>query len=226
MICGRLTECEHICRNLLKHYIGCALVDFHNDVTVYINDVINVTTPHTCDFSDATCTEDSACTICGAAGADKATGHTDVADSNGICDVCGQNVNVVIETATISFADKANRTEYSTSLQVWEQNGIKVTNNKAASSSNVGDYANPARFYKGSEVIIEKAGMTKIVIDCSGLETKYNVWVASIGTISGATVTAVDSTVVIEFDAPVDSFTIAKTSAQARAASITVTYQA
>jgi len=72
----------------------------------------------------------------------------------------------VEEEATISFADAANRTEFDASVQVWEQNGITVTNNKA-SGSNIADYANPARFYKNSELIIAYPGMTKIVIACN-----------------------------------------------------------
>ena len=77
-------------------------------------------------------------------------------------------------TATISFADKAQRTEYSTSKQVWEQNGIVVTNEKASSTSNVGDYSNPARFYKSSKVTIKcnLGNITKIEISGCG-ENKY-----------------------------------------------------
>lgn len=60
-------------------------------------------------------------------------------------------------TASLSFADKAQRTSYSTSQQVWEQNGIKLTGEKAASTTNVGDYANPARFYANSSVSVEVA---------------------------------------------------------------------
>ena len=56
------------------------------------------------------------------------------------------------ETATLSFANKAQRTSLSTSKQVWEQNGIKLTNDKGSSTSNVADYANPARFYKSSKI--------------------------------------------------------------------------
>ena len=48
--------------------------------------------------------------------------------------------------AVISFADVANRTAFSTESQVWEQNGIKVTNNKASATSNIADYSNPVRF--------------------------------------------------------------------------------
>ena len=79
-------------------------------------------------------------------------------------------------SAKIDFTDKANRTAYSTEQQVWEQNGIVVTNDKGASTSNVGDYGGdgyPARFYKSSTVMIEYPGMTKIVIDCGNLEAKY-----------------------------------------------------
>jgi len=69
------------------------------------------------------------------------------------------------ESATISFADVANRTSFSTECQVWEQNGIKVTNNKGASTSNVADYSNPVRFYKSSNLLIETTNnMSKIVI--------------------------------------------------------------
>ena len=56
--------------------------------------------------------------------------------------------------ATITFDNKTKRTEYSTTKQVWEENGIKVTNNKASSSSNVADYAKPARFYASSLTLL------------------------------------------------------------------------
>ena len=117
--------------------------------------------------------------------------------------------------ATISFTDKANRTSYSTSEQVWEQNGIVVTNNKGASTSNVGDYANPGRFYKSSNVTIEAPGeIVSISIDCKGLESKY---VTPWGT-------AVDGIVTITLDGTSKTYSINNLSAQARAYSMTVTY--
>ena len=68
-----------------------------------------------------------------------------------------------VVTATLTFDDKAKRTEYSTSIQVWEENGIKLTNAKESATTNVGDYANPARFYKNSTITIEAPGyITKI----------------------------------------------------------------
>ncbi len=120
------------------------------------------------------------------------------------------------ETATIYFNDVANRTEFDTSHQVWEQNGITVTNNKGASTSNVADYANPARFYKSSEVIIEASGkIVSISVDCNGLDEKYvSPWG---GTVENGVVT-------ISLDGTSESYTIASLSAQARAYSITVTY--
>ena len=111
---------------------------------------------------------------------------------------------------TISFADKANRTVFTTEQQVWAQNGITVTNDKAKSTTNVGDYANPARFYAHSNIKIEYEGeFTKIVISTnsknfSSLE------------IVGAKVTIDGSTCTIEFEAPVSSVVIEDLAAQVR----------
>jgi len=121
-------------------------------------------------------------------------------------------------SATISFANKAQRTVFNTSQQVWVQNGITVTNNKAASSSNVADYANPARFYASSQLIVECKGMTKIIFTC-GSASYAN---ALKNSISGATVTVSGSVVTVVLPAAADSFTVAKLSAQVRVASIEV----
>ncbi len=124
-------------------------------------------------------------------------------------------------SATIIFdADKANRTEFSASIQVWEQDGIKLTNNKGASTSNVGDYSAPARFYKNSDVTIEYPGMTKIEIDVASVPVKnQNAWVNSNTT--GTAVLSGDI-ITITFDAPIDSYYVKLTDNQARANSITV----
>ena len=123
--------------------------------------------------------------------------------------------------ATITFdADKSQRTSYSTSQQVWENDGLKLTNNKASSTTNVGDYSNPGRFYKSSEVIIEYPNMTSLVIDCTGLDAKYVVWENSLND-SNATAKTENQITTITFATPVDSVTFASMSAQARAVSIT-----
>lgn len=120
-------------------------------------------------------------------------------------------------TATISFADKANRTAYSADQQIWVQNGITVTNDKGESTSNVGDYANPGRFYKSSTFKIEYPGMTKIEIDCTGLDAKHvKAWTDSF---EGATENG--GIVTVEFAQAVDSASV-KMAAQGRANSITV----
>ncbi len=128
-------------------------------------------------------------------------------------------------TATIDFTDKANRTHYSTEQQIWEQNGIIITNDKGASTSNVGDYGGegyPARFYKSSTVKIEYPGMTKLVIDCSSLDAKYvNGWKDSI-TDANATGTVDGNIVTIVFAEAVDSFIWETMSAQSRAYNIAV----
>ena len=53
--------------------------------------------------------------------------------------------SVQAEEATLSFADKAQRTSFSTTQQVWAQDGITFTNNKASSTNSVADYAKPVR---------------------------------------------------------------------------------
>ncbi|MBO5401998.1 MAG: dockerin type I repeat-containing protein [Clostridia bacterium] len=127
-------------------------------------------------------------------------------------------------SATISFANTANRTAFSTSEQVWEQNGITVTNTKTATSSDVADYVAPVRFYKNSIVKIDYAGMTKIEIDCAGIADKnINAWVNSCND-ANATATREDSVVTIVFAEAVDSFTITLTDNQARANAMTVYY--
>ncbi|MBQ5816560.1 MAG: hypothetical protein IIW33_03760 [Oscillospiraceae bacterium] len=103
-------------------------------------------------------------------------------------------------TATISFANTAQRTEYTTSKQVWEQNGITVTNDKASSSSSVGNYSNPARFYKGSKVTIEYPNMTKIEI--TSTSSDYATPWSSSFTDSNATATVSGTKVTITFKKP------------------------
>lgn len=125
-------------------------------------------------------------------------------------------------TASLSFADKAQRTSYSISQQVWEQNGIKLTGKKAESSTSVGDYANPARFYASSSIEIEVAEgctISKIVFTTAG--SSYATPLKdSIG--SGATVSGSDVTYVPTSES--NSFVIAKLTKQVQMKSLSVTY--
>ena len=147
-----------------------------------------------------------------------AKGHNYV---DNVCSACGAVKSTgAQQQVTISFADLANRTEFSTSKQVWEQNGITVTNNKSSSQNDVANYKDPARFYMGSEVIIEYPGITKLEINCKGLEDRYvNGW---LNAPSGASATNNDGVVTVIFSTPVNSVVYSNLSAQSRAYDITV----
>ena len=118
---------------------------------------------------------------------------------------------------TISFASTAHRVSQDANSQVWQNEDITFTNAKASSSNNVANYSNPARFYQNSSVTIEAPGVIKkIEIDCSGLDNKY---------ITPWGGTATNKIVTITLDGTSNTYTISKLSAQARAYSITVTYE-
>ena len=124
--------------------------------------------------------------------------------------------------AVISFADVANRTAFSAESQVWEQNGIKVTNNKASATSDVADYSNPVRFYKNTEVVIECAqNIAKIVITTAG-ESKYQI--KADYTFDGATLSVDGKVATLVLNAAANSYTFVCANSQIRVASIEVYY--
>ena len=129
--------------------------------------------------------------------------------------------SVQAEDATLSFANKAQRTSYSTSKQVWEQNGITFTNNKSASTTNVGDYANPVRLYASSNIVVECSlgNITKIVFDCNSSS-----YATALKNSIGSTATVSSDKVTVTLDGSSNSFTIAKLTAQVRLDALTVTY--
>lgn len=134
-----------------------------------------------------------------------------------------EHTDVVVEqpagSAELSFADKANRTVFTTSQQVWEQNGIKLTNDKGSSTSNVADYAAPARFYKSSKLTVEYAGMTKIEFVCNN--SSYATALKS--SITTGTVSVSGSVVTVVLPAAADSYVISSlTGGQVRMDSLTV----
>lgn len=122
-------------------------------------------------------------------------------------------------TATLTFDDKAKRTVFDTLQQVWTENGIIFTNNKSEATSDVADYANPVRLYKGSEVIVEfPSPIIKIEFECS--TAKYAQ--ALNNSISNSTLS--EKTVTMELDGTSNSFTCSLTDAQVRLKAVTVTY--
>ena len=178
------------------------------------------------DHKDATCTVPGHTTkVCTKCELYTETENFDALGHNysyGECTRCHEEFKVADAEANISFADVANRTELDASKQVWIQNNITVTNNKADSSNNVADYAKPARFYQNSQLIVEYVGkMTKIVFDCNSA-SYATALVNSIGKVDGVTVTPNEDKVTVEFANAVNSFDIAKLTAQVRMDSITV----
>ena len=128
-------------------------------------------------------------------------------------------------SVTISFADKAQRTVYTTEQQVWEQNGIIVTNDKSESTTNVGDYANPARFYKSSALTVKcTLGTIKKMEFTCGTQSGKD-YPAELVASVGSEATADGLVVTILPTASSDTYTIAKFANQVRVASIKVTYE-
>ena len=130
--------------------------------------------------------------------------------------------STVGESATLSFADKAQRTVFNANQQIWVQNGVSIINNKAASSNAVADYAKPARFYAKSEIIVEceLGNITQILFDCNS-SSYATALKNSIG--DNATTTVSSDKVTVTLDGTSNSFTIAKLTAQVRLDAITVT---
>ena len=124
------------------------------------------------------------------------------------------------QTGTLTFDDKAKRTTFTSNQQVWQENDITVTNDKAASTNAVADYAKPARFYQGSKLTVTANGgeISQIVFDCnsSSYATALKNSIGDAATVSSDKVT-------VELDGETE-FVIAKFSAQVRMDSMTVTY--
>ena len=199
---------------------------------IEIPDFPHVHTEETIPGKDATCTEPGLtegvkCPVCGEILVPQeeipVAGHNFV---DGSCGICGEKDPDYVDpdapaadNATIDFTTTDQRTEYSTTVQVWKDGNFVLTNNKAASTSNIGDYFKPARFYANTELIFVFPGMTKIVIDANSGKP-VDGWVNCIND-SNATVTKDGNIVTIVFTVPVDSFTIT-IGAQVRANAITV----
>ena len=123
---------------------------------------------------------------------------------------------------SVSFADVANRTVFNTNQQVWAQNGVTVTNDKASSTNDVANYSDPARFYKGSALTVAKDGMKKIEFFCNNYKETYPTDLKTSITDTNATV-AVDGTkVTVTFTNAVNTFNIAALAGQVRMDSLTV----
>ena len=136
--------------------------------------------------------------------------------------IVGEAPEAPANSATLSFTDKANRTSFTTEQQVWEQNGVKLINDKASSTTDVADYAAPARFYKSSSITVEgEKAMTKIDFACNNASYAT----ALQNSITTGTVTVDGSIVTVTLPSADTSYNIASLSGgQVRMNSLTVYY--
>ena len=129
-------------------------------------------------------------------------------------------VDTSVSTATLTFDDKSKRTSFSTTKQVWEENGITFTNDKASASSNVADYANPVRCYANSSITVEMAATMSVIEFTCGSSSYATALKNSIGNDA----TSNGSVVTVNLANPSTSFNVAKLTAQVQLKSIKVTY--
>lgn len=128
------------------------------------------------------------------------------------------------KTGTISFASADQRVSQDGNAQVWRNDGITFTNNKASSQSAVVSNVNPVRLYANSSIAIEcSAGnITQIEFDCNSDEDYATALKNSIG--DAATVSS--DKVTVNLDGTSNRFEIAKLTKQVRLDALTVTYSA
>lgn len=128
-----------------------------------------------------------------------------------------------IVNANLSFSDTANRVSLTSTQQVWSQNGITMTNDKAKSTTNVADYSNPVRLYAKSKVTVSVDGskINEIVFNCNTAS-----YASSLNkSITGAQTSVSGSKVTVVPTEASNSFVIESLTAQVRVDSIDVNYE-
>ena len=130
-------------------------------------------------------------------------------------------VEKVETTATLTFDNTNKRTTFTNAQQVWQENGVTVTNDKNKSTNNVADYAKPARFYQGSKITVAVEGeISKIVFDCNSA-SYATALKNSIGSTAAVSVSSDKVTVTLD---GASEFVVAELTAQTRMDAVTVTY--
>ena len=122
-------------------------------------------------------------------------------------------------TGTIDFSTPDQRVSLGEEKQVWSNDGITFTNNKASSTADVADYTNPVRLYKSSEIVIECANIAKIVFVCSS-ESYATALKNSIGDAASVS----DKEVTVTLDGTSNSFSATLSESKVFLNSLTVTY--
>ena len=130
------------------------------------------------------------------------------------------------ESATLTFDDASKRTTSTTTKQIWEENGIKLTYDKGSYNQNLAEYQKPARFYAGTALTVEVPNkvITKIVFDCNN-SSYATALKNSIGSITTGSVSVSSDKVTVTFSSAQETFVVAKLTAQVRMDSMTVTFK-
>ena len=124
------------------------------------------------------------------------------------------------KTATLRFNNTSNRDSYNNSKQVWTDDDITLTNNRASSNTNIGNYSNPMRMFAGSEVIIEAPGdIITIVFDCNS-----NSYATNLKNSIGNSATVSNDKVSVTINGTSNTYTISSLTGQVRLDAITVEY--
>lgn len=119
-----------------------------------------------------------------------------------------------VSVGVLSFATDTNRTEFTTSKQVWSYKGITFTHEKAKSTNDLVNNVKPIRCYKSSSIKIEYNGMSKIIITCNSKD--YANALLNSTYVTECTKNSDAKLVTIEFAEPVDALEISSLSGQVR----------
>ena len=122
---------------------------------------------------------------------------------------------------TINFGTTIQRVSWDSNSQVWSNEDLTFTNNKASSSNDIIDSSNPVRIYAHSSVTLEHTNGIKSITFAADNATYATALTNSIGTPTGATVTKDGNNITVTFENAVKSYNIADITAQVRLDSIT-----
>ena len=192
----------YTCSKCQESYTEAIAVIAHN----YVEDII-----------DATCTTTGTityeCSVC----FHSYDETIPVKAHNYVNDVCADCGHVKAYKGTIDFSNAEQRTELTTQIQIWANEGLTFTNNKLT-GNNIADYTDPIRIYKNSGIVIEFPEMSKLIIDASGVGNDY-LWDATLEA-AGLSFTVENKIYTITFAEPVNSIELTAAN-QVRANSIT-----
>lgn len=141
------------------------------------------------------------------------------------------DLDVQTQSVEINLSATSTRTSTSATQQIWEENGVKLTNDKGNSVTDVADVA-PIRIYKSSSVKIEYPGMLQLVFHsnkalgtsdyASYLLQSLQADLSNISTITSDSTNADDPTVTVKLNNAVDILEFTANAGQIRLTKIDI----